>query len=146
MRFAEVFLRLGCALVAWMVTYAYFIWLAVAGRVGCGPDGDEMFRLLLGMAPISVLCAFLLGSTRTLQDVHRILRWLALPLVPVLPFATYTIGMVFGRVAINENAICAESPSAVWVQWWAPVQSASLAFVCIMLIRVWMLAREPADE
>ncbi len=51
MRFAEVFLRLGSALVAWMMMYAYFLWLAAVYVVACGADGDEMHRLLLGLAP-----------------------------------------------------------------------------------------------
>ena len=54
MRFSEVFLRLGVSLVSWIVLYAYLLWLAVAGKVGCGPDGDEVFRLLLGLAPLGL--------------------------------------------------------------------------------------------
>ena len=54
MRLSEVFLRLASALVAWMVIYAYVIWLAALHAIGCGPDGDEIFRLLLGMAPLAL--------------------------------------------------------------------------------------------
>ena len=146
MRFAEVFLRLGCALVAWMVIYAYFLWLAVAGRVGCGPDGDEMYRLLLGMAPITLVFAYLLRSTRPLPDIHRILRWLSVPLVLLLPFATYTIGYVFGRVLIDENNICGTSPPAAWVQWWAPLQFATAAIVCFLVVRVWIGTKQNPDR
>jgi hypothetical protein len=57
MRFSDVFLRLGCALVAWMVLYAHFIWLAALGGIGCGPDGDELHKVLLALA------AFMLAGT-----------------------------------------------------------------------------------
>ena len=49
MRFAEVFLRLGSALVAWMLLFTHFLWLAALHAMGCGPDGAEMHKLLLGL-------------------------------------------------------------------------------------------------
>ena len=55
MRFAEVFLRMGTALVAWMMLLTHFVWLAVLHVIGCGPDGDEMHRLLFGLAPFTIL-------------------------------------------------------------------------------------------
>ncbi len=74
MRFAEVFLRLGTSLVAWMMLYAYIVWLAALNSLGCGPDGDEMHRLLLGMVPVACGFAFLIGATepaRKLSDVFN---------------------------------------------------------------------------
>ena len=57
MRFAEVFLRLDSALVAWMVLYARFLWLAVLFRLGCGPDGAETHKVLPGHDDIASLYA-----------------------------------------------------------------------------------------
>ena len=70
MRFAEVFLRLGCALVARMMLYAHFVWLAALRSVGCGPDGDELHRLLLLLVPATVGFALLLRVTRPLEGLR----------------------------------------------------------------------------
>ena len=53
-RVSEALLRLGCGLVAWMVTYAYVLWLGVSSMIGCGTEASEMHRLLLGMAPVTI--------------------------------------------------------------------------------------------
>jgi ABC-type molybdate transport system permease subunit len=79
MRPSEVFLRLGVALVAWMMLYAHVVWLAALHAMGCGPDGDELHRLLLGLAPLTCGFALLLHMTRPFADIHRILRWLGAP-------------------------------------------------------------------
>ena len=42
-----------------MMLYAHIVWLAALQVMGCGPDGDEMHRLLLGLAPVTVGFAFL---------------------------------------------------------------------------------------
>jgi hypothetical protein len=45
-----------------MVLYAYFLWLAALAAMGCGPDGDEMHRLMLGLTPFA--CGFALTLRR----------------------------------------------------------------------------------
>ena len=137
MRFAEVFLRLGSALVAWMMLYAYFLWLAAVYVMGCGPDGDEMHRLLLGMAPFICGCAFVLGATRPLEEIQSMLRWLALPLALLLPFALRSIWQVIQVVNIENDAICADTAPTAWQLLWAPTHVVTLAVVSYMLARVW---------
>ncbi len=106
MRFAEIFLRIGSALVAWMVLYAHFLWLAALRTIGCGPDGDEIYLLLLGMVPLSCGASLLLGVTRQLPEVHSMLRWLALPLLLLLPLALWSTWTVIVPVHIHGEPIC----------------------------------------
>ncbi|MDH4126453.1 MAG: hypothetical protein OEW64_13560 [Gammaproteobacteria bacterium] len=135
MRFAEVFLRLGSGLVAWMLLYAWVLWLAALHALACGPDGDEMHRLLLGMAPLAVAAVFLLRVTCPLQEVHAILRWLALPLLLLIPFCLRSIWGVVRAVHLNSVAACSEMAPPVWQQLWSPLQLAILLFIAYMLVR-----------
>ena len=91
MRFAEVFLRLGTALVAWMMLFAHFLWLAALHVIGCGPDGDELQRVLLGLPPVTCVFAALVGVTRPFSEIHGMLGWLRLPLGVLILLALRTI-------------------------------------------------------
>jgi hypothetical protein len=137
MRFAEVFLRLGSALVAWMVLYAYFLWLAAAYVIACGPDGDEMYRLLLGLVPFVCGFAFALQVTRPFAEIHSMLRWLGVPLFLLLPFTLRSVWNIFQTVNLNAAAICAEQVPPTWQIAWAPLQMITLLFALFMIVRVW---------
>jgi hypothetical protein len=137
MRFAEVFLRLGCALVAWMVLYAHFVWLAALGNIGCGPDGAELHAVLLGMAPVTAGCAFLLRMTRPFEEIHRILRWLGLPLAAFMLAGTYQVLLISQSVYASGLGICSTSAALPWHQLWGPVQSLAVIVSAAMIIRVW---------
>jgi hypothetical protein len=137
MRFSEVFLRLGCALVAWMVLYAHFVWLAVLGNIGCGPDGDELHRVLLGLAPVTIGCAFLLRMTRPLEEIHRILRWLGLPLAAFMLAGAYHVFLISRSVYVTGLGICSTGNGAAWHQFWGVAQSLAVVVSAVMIIRVW---------
>ena len=137
MRFADVFLRLGSALVAWMVLYAHFLWLAVLFRLGCGPDGAEMHKVLLGLAPLAIGFSFVLRATRPLEEIHSMLRWLSIPLVLLAPFIIRSIWHAVETVVSNESALCADVPPPIWQIAWAPVQIVTVAIVLLMIFRVW---------
>lgn len=136
-QFAEVFLRLGTSLVAWMMLYAHILWLAAIYAMGCGPDGDEMHRLLLGLAPFTCGFAFLLRVTRSFADIHSMLRWLGLPLLLLMPFASRSVWQVFQSVNIESSAICAAGAPSTWQSLWAPSQIFTLLLVGYMVIKVW---------
>jgi len=145
MRFAEVFLRLGCALVAWMMLYTHVLWLAALYAIGCGPDGDEMHRLLLGLAPFTWGFAFLLGVTRPFAEIHSMLRWLGIPLLLLLPFTLRSIWSIFQTVNLNAAAICSHETPSTWQLLWAPLQLLTLLLVAYMVIKVWRsVARDVA--
>ncbi len=137
MRFAEVFLRLGVALVAWMVLYAHTLWLAALYAIGCGPDGDEMHRLLLGLMPITCGASFLLRATRPFAEIHSMLRWLGVPLLLLLPFALRSIWHTFRPVNLEAAAICASGPPTTWQLLWSPLQVVTLLIVAYMIFSVW---------
>lgn len=136
MRYAEVFLRLGSALVGWMVLFAYVIWLAATRTIGCGPDGDEIYKLLLAMAPIASAVAFLVLVTRSLGEVHGILRWLSAPLLLLFPFALMSIWKIFVRANQESLSICENIPAALWERLWAPLQLIALVFIAYSISRV----------
>ena len=137
MRFAEVFLRLGCALVAWMVLYAHFVWLAALHGVGCGPDGDAFYRALLLFVPVTIGFALLLRMTRPLEEVHRILRWLGLPLAVLMLAAAYQVYTISRSVYRTGLAICSTNDATAWHQAWGPAQLLVIAVGAAMVIRVW---------
>jgi len=140
---SEVFLRIGCSFTAWMVIYAYFIWLAVVERAGCTADGDEIFRLLLGMAPLAAGAAFLLRTTRPFPDIHRMLRWLGIPLIGLLFLTIPVIWDVLNLVNVNGGTICDFEVRASWHAFWAPVQLAATG-ICIAM--VWRAFRSQLNE
>lgn len=133
MRFAEVFLRLGTALVAWMMLFAYTLWLAAAYVVGCGPDGDEMHRLLLGLAPFTCGFVFLTRVTRPFADIHAMLRWLGVPIGLLSLLGLRTIWSVAVQVNKDGAAICGEATPAFWELAWAPVQLFALLLIGIVI-------------
>jgi len=137
MRFAEVFLRLGSALVAWMMMYAYFLWLAAVYVIACGPDGDEIHRLMLGLAPFVCGFAFALPLTRPFAEIHSILRWLGVPLFLLLPFALRSVWQVFQTVNMSSSAICASGAPSTWQSFWVAVQLVTLMLVCFILVKEW---------
>ncbi len=140
MRLSEVFLRIGSSFTAWMVIYAYFIWLAVVQRVDCGVDGEEIFRLLMGMAPVAAGASFALGLTRPFAEIHRILRWLGIPLIALLILTVPVIWQVFNAVNIDNAAICTGNLKANWQPLWAPLQMAVTALCIWKLLRTWRTA------
>ncbi len=120
-----------------MVLYAYFLWLAALYAMGCGPDGDEMHRLLLGLAPFACGSAFALRVTRPFVEIHVILRWLGVPLALLLPFATRSVWQVIESTNINGAAICAGGEANTWQLLWAPIQVVTLVFVSYVLLSAW---------
>ena len=141
MRFAEIFLRLGCSLVGWMLVYTYAVWLAALHAMGCGPDGDEMHKLLLGLLPFAMIMALLLRMTHPFPDIQRMLSWLGAPLALLLPFALRNVWAVFERANLNGMAICTDNSAATFHQIWAPAQFLGVCLVAIIVIRTWRNAR-----
>lgn len=137
MRFAEIFLRLGCALVAWMMLYAHFVWLAALRGIGCGPDGDELHWVLLLLVPVTVGCTLLLRMTRPLEEIHRILRWLGLPLALLMLAGGYQVLVISRSVYATGLAICSTSDATAWHQFWGVAQLLAIAVSAAMIVSVW---------
>ena len=135
MRFAEVFLRLGSSLVAWMMLYAYVLWLAALHVAGCGPDGEEMHGLLLWIAPFACGFAFLQRATGALPDIQRVLSWLGVPLLVLLVFVLPNIWRVASRATFARIAVCDDGPAPMWQAAWAPVQLVCLTIIAMILLQ-----------
>ena len=146
MRFSEIFLRLGCALVAWMMLYAHFVWLSALGAIGCGPDGDELHRVLLGFVPVTIGFAFMLRLTEPMTDVHRILRWLGLPLAVLMTLGGYQAMLVMQSVYSTGSGICSTDAAATWQKIWAPAQLLAIIACAFMIIRAWRISTTAPDE
>ena len=134
MRFAEVFLRLGVALVSWMIIYAHTLWLAVLSKITCGPDGSEMHALLLGIAPITAVAVLMTRATQTLADIHRLLRWFGIPVFLLVPWCLASIWQVATLVNFGNAGICASVTQSAWETWWAPIQ------IVLLLLLIFVLA------
>ena len=120
-----------------MVIYAHVLWLAVLFRLRCGPDGDEMHQLLLGMAPITIGFAFALRATRPLQEIHSMLRWLGVPIVLLLPFVARSTWQVFDVANLKATDVCGDGLPATWQTLWAPAQALTIALVLFNIFTVW---------
>jgi hypothetical protein len=126
MRFAEILLRLGCNLVGWMIIYSHCIWLAVIPQIGCGPDGDEIFRLSLGFSPIAIGAALLLGLAHKLPTVVGYLKWLAAPLILLVPLTVSPIFAALETTTIGSMGFCESIAASGWQRAWAPIQIVTL--------------------
>lgn len=136
MTFAELVLRLGVALVAWMLLIAYFLWLAALNASGCDADGDALWRLLLACAPLAALVSPLVGATRPIDDVHRILRWGWVPLALLAPLALAAVWPTWQRATLIGLAVCGDGAAPAWQVWWAPVQALAMTAIGIVVWRV----------
>ena len=135
MKFAEVFLRMGTALVAWMMLFTHFVWLAALHVMGCGPDGDELHRVLLGLAPVTCVFAALVVVTRPFDDIHAMLGWLRVPLGVLVLLGLRSIWGVASRVNIDGLAICGQGAPSAWELYWSPVQLAVCLLVAVLVMR-----------
>jgi hypothetical protein len=138
MGLGEFVLRLGASLVAWLVVHAHLVWLATLLALGCGPDGDQLWRLLLGSAPVAGGFSCLFGAVRAVPGLASSLRWLALPLVVLVPAGLVAAHDAFATATLGGRALCAEAPAALWERLWAPVQFGALAVIASMALRAWL--------
>jgi hypothetical protein len=126
---------MGLALVAWMMLFTHFVWLAALHVIGCGPDGDELQRVLLGLAPVTCVFAYLVGVTRPFADIHSMLGWLRAPLGILMVLALRSIWGAANRVNVDGLAFCGPGAPAAWEKYWSPAQLAVLLLVAILVIR-----------
>jgi hypothetical protein len=137
--FAELLLRLGCALVGWLIVFTHILWLATSRVVECGSDGDEFWRLLLAFAPVAIAFGFLLPLTRKIAGVHQTLRWAAAPLALISPLAMLAVIKIYSTVNLAGAGICSAEPAS-WHSWWAPVQGIALIAIGILAWRAFKAA------
>ena len=134
-------MRLGTSLVGWMIVYTHCIWLGTLLAIGCGADGDQLYRLLMGFSPFTIGFALLLRVSQKMPSVHQTMVWLTYPLLVLVPMAAYAVFPILVNVSINGGTIC-DHPAASWHVWWAPVQVATLVVIVVTTVRAWINARQ----
>ena len=137
MSLAEVFLRVGCALVGWIVAFGHLVLVAVIPAVDCAAPGDPW----LVTSATAVPAVFAIGLLRTSDFLASGLRWLGLPLLllaavalrAVLPDLATTLGGTdpCGFVAAGELPL--------WRRAWAPVQLLVLGGLLWSALRLWLI-------
>ncbi len=142
MRFAEVFLRIGCSLVGWMILITYVVWLAVAGRIACNEDAAELYHLLLFAAPIAMFLALMIRATRVLPEIHRTMRWIGLFPALFLPNAVITIGTAARSVFVSGTGPCGIGLAEGGFPVWPVVQAIALLGIVALVVINWRAARD----
>ncbi|MBT8135554.1 MAG: hypothetical protein KJO54_00940 [Gammaproteobacteria bacterium] len=147
MSFAEIVLRLGVAFVSWIIIYLNFIALLVVKIAEC-PGGD--------VAPWTMSFAtglLTIGAALTLPYGHALkgaaaVRFIAVPLLVLLPFALWVILPYLAGTTIDAQVVCDVSKAmssgneaAGWQRAWAPLQLAAVIAVAVNGWRIW---RQPA--
>lgn len=132
---AELLLRLGCALVAWLVMLAHCVWLAALGAVDCGSAGSQPWLMLLAFTPVTLGFALLLQVGFAVPGIGSVLRLPAVALAPLLVLAARGAYVTFAAVNLRGEPLC--ESVALWTRWWAPLMFAALLVVAIALVGAW---------
>lgn len=138
-------LRVGSTLVAWMVTYAHLLWLAILPQAGCN-DGNELWRLLLGFAPVVAAFSLLLRAVHVLPGIYGITRYMAIPAWLLMLLAVQPVFAALSTTTLGSEPLCAGTVAAPWQTYWAPLQIAALAVIAVQTYRAWRLPGRPESE
>jgi hypothetical protein len=129
---AELMLRLGCSLVAWLVLFAHCMWLAA---LACGDGGATPWLALLLWTPVTLVFALLLNVGFAVPGIGRALRLPALLLIPLLPLAARVVLTTLAATTLHGESICASA--VFWTKVWAPAQLVMLIMIGVVAIRAW---------
>jgi hypothetical protein len=135
---AELLLRLGCSLTAWLVLFAHAMWLAVLGAVGCSSDGAQPWLALLWWTPLTLLFAALLPVGLTVPGIAGALRVPALALLPLLAYAAHTPLLLLDPVTLGGQPLC--GATAAWTGVWAPAQLLVVIALAAVVVALWRRA------
>lgn len=133
MRFAEVFLRLGVALVGWLVIIAYLLWLAIVPQTPCNGDEASLWQVLLYAVPVVLMFAALLNASQQIPAIHETLRWLSVPALLLSLLAARTLFATFMSSTLGTEPVCGLSQTG-WSSLWAPVHA--LVFM-VLAVQFW---------
>lgn len=141
MNAAELFLRLGCTMVGWLMVFTHLLWLGTTRVVSCGTEGDALWRMLLALAPLAIAFSFTLQLTRKLPAVHNMLRWGIAPTIVLALLALLAVWPFLLNATLAGQPIC-ELPDTKWHPWWAPVQLLAIALLVYKAIEAFRTPRE----
>jgi len=153
MRFAEIVLRVGASLGAWMIFIGYALTLAVLPRADCDPTADTLWR---GTLMLGVTSALALAFAGTGLPWREQLRWVAALGMAVALWALIAIAPALRGTTISGDLLCASlgsglSPIDAATAWrggasapvierlWGPVQCGILAGGVWQGLRYWLI-------
>ena len=145
---ADIFLRLGITLVAFMVIIGHLLWLAILPQIDCATDGAELWSALFWMSPLTLAVALLLLVSRKLPSIVQSLKFGCVPIALLLPLALYGILPTLGASTIGGQPICAEVAgysSLLWERSWAPAQLFLVLVITVQTWRYWRMAGKQAE-
>jgi len=142
--FANVFLRLGCTLVGFMVVFGHLLWLWILPQIDCAVDGHAFWYALFWMSIPTLIFAALLLASRPLTSVVGGLKWLCIPVIGLLPLALLGVWPTLQATTFGGAAICPHpdnyNPSMTWQIMWGPLQLIVLSAIGVQAIRYWRMA------
>jgi len=147
MSLAEVFLRIGSSLSAWLMAYAHCLWLAVLPQAICGGKAGDPWAATLGLALPTFVLAFVIPVGRRTPGIGHILRWFAAPLVLLIPLAARAVLSAFERSNLDGEPLCMQAgaaPGGAWEPFWAPVQLVVLCAIALAAMIGWRSPAKPA--
>ena len=140
MSFAELFLRIGCGLVGWLLIYAHALTLAVVPQADCS---QELFSTTLLFAAFAGVAAGLLLAALPWRGT---LRWLALPVVPLWMLGGATAVGLADSIGSFAPTLCAilegggheVGERASWERVWVPAQCGAILVCAVSAARYWV--------
>jgi hypothetical protein len=132
---AELMLRLGCSLVAWLVLLAHCLWLAALDVVECGDAGARPWFAMLLWTPMTLAFAVLLRVGFVVPGVGGALRLPAVLVIPLAVLASRAALTTLADVNLRGGSIC--DSAASWTPFWAPAQLATLVTIGAVAIGAW---------
>lgn len=140
MRPAELFFRLGSALVGWLVIYAHLLMIAVIPRSTCSPDNPGLWQPTLITWLLTAAAILLVRLGEPFRDT---IRWLTIPLAPLWLAAAWALLPYLVSATVGGAHVCTVlnpdfgAPAALWHRLWAPVQTAALTVIAWAALRYW---------
>jgi hypothetical protein len=149
MRLAEVLMRVGAALVGFLVAFAHCLTLLVVPRISCDIPGNDPFFATL---TLGLVLAPLLAISHWGHPFRGSLRWLTLPFVALVPLSAIAVWPYVTAEASAEIQRCSASAALTdtgaglgWHRLWAPFQLGLLALLGLQALRYWRSSPSRAD-
>lgn len=145
MRFAEVILRVGVALVSWMMIYMHLIMVLVARFAPCAEGQFGPWKVSMVSAVFALAAILAIPFGHGLKGVQGVFRFFALPLLFMLPWAAWTILPVLSAATFGEADLCGGLDMTVpaWQRLWAPLQLVLIGVLGFTGWRAWRGAFQP---
>ncbi len=135
MSVAELVLRLGGSLTAWLVLLTHCVWLAALSAIHCTVDDEQARLVLLLFTPVTWLFCAGLRVGFAVPGIGSALRLPGLLLAPLLLLAAWRTTRELVNAANAHQPIC--DGMAQTTIWWSGIQLATLLVIGFSAMRAW---------